>query len=557
MIALLQARRDGTLSRAHWMPNLAAGVVVGVVALPLAMAFAIASGARPEQGIATAIVASLLVSAFGGSRWQIAGPTGAFVVLLSSVTARFGLAGLQVATLMAGAMLVGMGLARLGGILRYIPRPVILGFTAGIAVIIAVGQVPAFFGIASPKLATPFGSAVLQDLRLLPHLHLATTALAAVSLALLLVLPRVPLIGRVPGPLVVLVLATVAQAVFRFDGVRTIGDAFGALPRGLPTVSMPAFADLPLSELVGPAFTIALLGAIESLLSATVADGMAGTRHDPNQELVGQGLANLATPWFGGFAATGAIARTATNIRNGATGPLSGLVHAVVLVVVLLVFAPLASAVPLAALAAILCKVAWNMSDAHEVLRLLQRAPRADAIILGVTFVMTLFTDLVIAVNIGVILALLQFLRRMADSVEVRRLRGESASLADTTAQPEDAPDTEAMAAGPLPRGVQVYAVDGPLFFAAVEAFEQAMGVVHGDPRTLVIRLRWVPFADATGLQALEEAVERFQHRGVRVMLVGANPRVRGKLERLGLAAKLGPGNLHDTLAEALQACAA
>jgi SulP family sulfate permease len=290
---------------------------------------------------------------------------------------------------------------------------------------------------------------------------------------------------------------------------------------------------------------------------------MGGTRHDPNQELVGQGLANLLTPWFGGFAATGAIARTATNLRNGATGPLSGLVHSAVLLIVLVVFAPLASAVPLATLAAILCVVAWHMSDTHEVMRLLQRAPRADAAILAVTFALTLFTDLVVAVNIGVILALLQFLRRMADSVEVRRLRpgepdaGEASAVPDEYATESD-PDRDALATpGALPPGVQVYSVDGPLFFAAVEAFEQAMGVVHGDPRTLVIRLRWVPFADATGLQALEEAVERFQHRGVRVMLVGANPRVRGKLERLGLAERLGAANLHDTLAQALEACRA
>jgi SulP family sulfate permease len=391
----------------------------------------------------------------------------------------------------------------------------------------------------------------------------ATTVLAACTVAGLLVVPRVPGLRRVPGPLLALVVGTVLQALFHFDGMRTIGDAFGRLPQGLPPLSVPAFGDVPLGELVGPAFAIALLGAIESLLSATVADGMGGTRHDPNQELVGQGLANLLTPWFGGFAATGAIARTATNLRNGATGPLSGLVHSAVLLIVLVVFAPLASAVPLATLAAILCVVAWHMSDTHEVMRLLQRAPRADAAILAVTFALTLFTDLVVAVNIGVILALLQFLRRMADSVEVRRLRpgepdaGEASAVPDEYATESD-PDRDALATpGALPPGVQVYSVDGPLFFAAVEAFEQAMGVVHGDPRTLVIRLRWVPFADATGLQALEEAVERFQHRGVRVMLVGANPRVRGKLERLGLAERLGAANLHDTLAQALEACRA
>jgi SulP family sulfate permease len=541
--AILDAYRAGLLRRQHWLPNIVSGLVVGVVALPLAMAFAIASGARPEQGLYTAIVAGLLVSAFGGSRLQIAGPTGAFIVILSGITARYGIDGLQVATLMAGVMLLALGLARMGTIIKFIPDPVIVGFTAGIAVIIWVGQLRYFFGL--PAVAGDhFHEKLLQLLQALPHLHPATTVLAAASLALVVFSARIPGLTRVPGPLAALVVATAAQAMFAFDGVATIGSAFGGIPQGLPLPALPDISFKRVLELIGPAFTIAMLGAIESLLSAVVADGMAGTRHDSNQELVGQGIANMVAPIFGGFAATGAIARTATNIRNGGTGPISGIVHSLTLVLVLLVLAPLAASVPLAALAAILFVVAWNMADARHFVQMARRAPRADVAILLVTFGLTVFADLVVAVNIGVILATLHFLNRMSSSVEVRQATDEE--LRQEIAQ---------QGLEQLPPGVLVYSVEGPFFFGAVENFERALAGTHTDPAVLIIRLRWVPFMDITGLQTLEEAIRDLQRRGVRVILSGANERVQAKLEKAGVINLVGAGNSFREFGEALAAC--
>jgi len=545
VIALLEARRAGLFQRQHWLPNIISGVIVGVVALPLAMAFAIASGVKPEQGLYTAIVAGLLVSVLGGSRLQIAGPTGAFIVILAGVVAEHGVAGLQLATLMAGIILLLLGVARMGAVIKFIPAPVIVGFTAGIGVIIWVGQWKDFFGLPGVT-AAHFHEKLWQLVQALPHLHLATTALASVSLALLIVSARVPYLKRVPGPLVALVVATLLQALFHFDGVATIGSAFGGVPQGLPTWQWPEITLSRVIELIGPAFAIAMLGAIESLLSAVVADGMAGTRHNSNQELVGQGIANIAAPLFGGIAATGAIARTATNIRNGGTSPLAGIVHAATLLAIVLLLAPLAENVPLAALAAILFVVAWNMSDVRHFAKMLRRAPRADVVILLVTFALTVFADLVVAVNIGVILATLHFLRRMASSVGVQQverdeLRRELA--ASGLAEPPD--------------GVLVYTIEGPLFFAAVENFERALANTHSDPRQLIIRLRHVPFIDVTGLQVLEDVIVRLRERGVRVLLAEANARVHGKLKKAMIADLVGGDGIFETLPQALAACGA
>ncbi len=544
MIALKEAWHAGLLGRGHWMPNIVSGLIVGVVALPLAMAFAIASGAKPEQGLYTAIVAGFLVSALGGSRLQIAGPTGAFIVILSGITAKHGIDGLQIATLMAGFMLLGMGLARMGAVIRFIPAPVIVGFTAGIGVIIWVGQWRYFFGLPAPA-GEHFHERLWALLQSFPGLHPATTGLAIASLVTVLFAPRLPGLKRVPGPLVAMVLATTAQVMFGLEGVTTIGSAFGGIPRGLPSFSIPEVTPARVVELIGPAFTVAMLGAIESLLSAVVADGMAGTRHDSNQELVGQGIANIAAPLFGGFAATGAIARTATNVRNGGTGPIAGMTHALTLVLIILFLAPLAAHIPLAALAAILFVVAYNMSELKHFARMVRRAPRADVVILVITFVLTVFADLVVAVNIGVILATLHFLRRMAASVEVKPVPGRE--LAQALGQTEDAP---------LPDGVLVYAIDGPFFFAAVEQFELALAVTQSDPRAVVIRLGRVPFMDITGLQALEEVADKLRRRGVRVVMCEANDLVRGKLERAGIPAMLGKGGYADDLATALRQCA-
>lgn len=545
MIAIRDAYRAGLLKSPHLLSNVVSGVIVGVVALPLAMAFAIASGVKPEQGIYTAIIAGIVVALFGGSRVQIAGPTGAFIVILAAITAKHGVDGLQIATFMAGAMLVAMGLAGMGSVIKFIPDPVIVGFTAGIGVIIFVGEWKDFFGLA-PVLGAHFHEKLWHLIQALPRLHVATTMIAVLSLSLLIIVPRIPRLSKVPSPLVALVVATLLQAVFEFDGVTTIGSAFGGIPEGLPSFALPTVTLDRIIELIGPAFTIALLGSIESLLSAVVADGMAGTKHNSNQELVGQGIANLATPLFGGFAATGAIARTATNIRNGGTSPIAGVVHSATLVLIILFLAPLASNIPLAALAAILFVVAYNMSEAKHFVHMVRKAPRADVAILLITFVLTIFTDLVIAVNIGVILATLHFLRRMASSVEVVPIP--ESEINGEVSLPEGVS---------VPPGVLVYGIEGPFFFAAAEHLQLVLSATHTDPNVLVIRLRRVPFIDMTGLQALEEAIAGFQKRGVTVVLCEANDRVKAKLDRAGLVDLIGSGSYFETLQSAMEAVVA
>lgn len=543
MIAVLEAARAGLFKRDQWLRNVVAGVIVGVVALPLAMAFAIASGVKPEQGIYTAIVAGVAVSLLGGTRIQIAGPTGAFVVILAGVTAQYGVDGLLLATCMAGVILILLGAANFGGVLRFIPDPVIAGFTAGIGVIIWVGQWQDFFGLQAVG-GGHFHEKLWHLLQALPGLHPATTLLALLSLALAIYAPRLPGCSRVPGPLVAMLVATALQATFQFDGVATIASAFGEIPRGLPHFVVPAVTFDRLVTLVPAAFTIAMLGAIESLLSAAVADGMAGTRHDSNQELIGQGIANVVTPFFGGFAATGAIARTATNYRNGATGPLAGVIHSLTLLLILLALAPLAGRVPLAALAAILFFVAWNMSEARHFLRMVRRAPRPDVAILLITFVLTVFTDLVVAVNVGVILAMLLFLRRMAASVEVRVEDGELHSSLPAGSRP------------PLPADVMIYSIEGPFFFGAVESWERTLGRTKTDPRCIVIQLAHVPFMDITGIQALEEATENLERRGVRVLICEARPNVLAKLTRAGLVGEqAGRQRYFQELSAALRSC--
>ncbi|MCC6708741.1 MAG: STAS domain-containing protein [Gammaproteobacteria bacterium] len=540
MIALLEAHRAGLYRRAQWLPNIVAGVIVGVVALPLAMAFAIASGARPEQGLYTAIIGGGLVSVLGGSRLQIAGPTGAFIAILSGITAKYGIGGLQIATLMAGVMLTLMGIARMGGVIKFIPAPVIVGFTAGIGVIIFVGQWRDFLGL--PKVdGEHFHEKLWHLIQVLPQVHLPTLALALMSLALVLLAPKVKALARVPGPLIAMLAATLAQHYLQLPGVATIGSAFGGIPQGLPSFALPDLSVSEMLTLIGPAFTIAMLGAIESLLSAVVADGMAGTRHDSNQELIGQGIANIVAPMFGGFAATGAIARTATNIRNGATSPLAGVVHAATLIAVLLFLAPLAASIPLAALAAILFVVAWNMSELKHVAFILRKAPTADRMILIITFALTVFVDLVVAVNVGVILAVLHFLRRMSEVVDTQPMDAEEL---------QEELEDHGLAA--LPAGVMVYEIDGPMFFGAVENFERALLQTHTDPEVLLIRLRRVPFMDITGIQTLEEAVDELTGRKVRVVLCEANERVLAKLAKAGVLEKLGETGYQQEFAGAV-----
>lgn len=542
MIILYEAWKDGLFKRKQWLPNIVAGIIVGVVALPLAMAFAIASGAKPEQGLYTAIFASLMVSSFGGSRIQIAGPTGAFIVILSGITTKYGIAGLQIATLMAGIMLVLFGLTKLGGIIKYIPMPVILGFTAGIGIIIFVGQWKDFFGLPAVS-GGHFHEELWHLLQALPQLHLSTTFLAILSLLLVIFTPRVRFLHKIPGPLVAMLVATVLQSVFQFEGVATIKSAFGGIPHGLPELMLPTITMTDSIELIGPAFTIALLCAIESLLSAVIADGMTNTRHNSNQELIGQGLANIVAPLFGGFAATGAIARTATNFRNGGTGPLAGIIHAIFLVLILLVLAPLAANIPLCALSAILFVVAYNMSELSRLVYICRTAPRSEVAILLITLCLTVFADLVVAVNIGVILATLYFLKRMTSAVEVlqedheilsNEMRGENVTV------PDD---------------VIVYAVQGPFFFGAVETFERALATTSTNPRVLIIRLRWVPFIDVTGMQALQKVINSLQKRNIMVKLSGASALVHNRLHKAGIIDQIGRDNMFPDIKAALASC--
>jgi sulfate permease, SulP family len=518
--SIIEAWRAGLFRRDSILRNITAGVIVGVVALPLAMAFAIASGARPQQGLYTALVAGLLVTLFGGTRVQIAGPTGAFAVLLVGVTAKYGFAGLQIVTLLAGCMLVLLGLSRLGAMIRYVPESVVLGFTAGIAVVIWVGQWGNFFGL--PKVS---GTSLLEKLpgliQALPHLQPATTALGIVSLLVVALWSKIPVLGKVPGPIVALVGGTTVIAIWHPAGVATIGSVFGGIPRGLPPLTVPRMSAGTVVELLQPAIAVALLGAIESLLSATVADGMLGTKHDPNQELVGQGIANVGSALLGGFAATGAIARTATSVRHGGDSPVAGIAHAATVTLVLLVFAPLAINVPLTTLAAVLFVVAFNMSQISRVARAARRAPRTDVAIMFVTLGLAVFADISVAVEVGVILALLNFFRRMTSAVVVRGL--DDAELAGRL---------PAEQAQRVPPGVLVYSVDGPFFFGAVEEFESALLHTDSDPTAIVLKLVNVPFIDLTGLVALKDAIDVLERRGVMVALCGANKDVAARLER-------------------------
>lgn len=545
MLAIIDAYRAGLLTKHQWVPNIVAGLIVGVVALPLAMAFAIASGVKPEQGIYTAIIAAVLVALFGGSRVQIAGPTGAFIVILAHITAQYGVAGLQVATFIAGLILVLMGFLRVGSVIKFIPDPVIVGFTTGIGFIIFAGEWKDFFGL---NISTPISAHFYQKLlnagAALPDLNPATTGLAIISLAIVILTPRI--FKRVPGPLLAMTAATGLQMIFQFEDVATIGSAFGGIPQHLPTLQFPAVSWNRLIDLITPAFSIALLGAIESLLSATAADGMAGTRHHSNQELIGQGLANMAAPLFGGFAATGAIARTATNIRNGGTSPVSAITHSVFLVLVLLLLAPLAAYVPLCTLAAILFVVAYNMSDLPHFIHIIRCAPRYDVIVLLTTFILTVFTDLIIAVNAGVLLAMLFFIRRSSQTAGISR-------------ETSDHFQKELQHAGieNLPPSTIIYSIQGPFFFGVAEKMENALSASHNNPDIIIFRLQHVPFMDMTGLETFSEMLAQYHRHGVSIFLCEANMNVCQKLANIGILRLVNGNRVYMTLSEAIQDCIA
>lgn len=558
MIAWIEAKQAGLFNSKNITNNILSGFVVGIVAIPLAMAFAIASGAKPEMGLYTAIVSGVAVAVFGGCRLQIAGPTGAFIVILAAITAKFGISGLMVSTLMAGVILVLLGVMRLGVVLKFIPRPVIVGFTSGIAVIIWVGQWKDFFGLPAPH-GELFHEKFLALVSSFGQLSPYTTMLGLLSLFVLLASPKV--FKRIPSPLVAMVLVTALQAAFHFEGVATIGTAFGGIPSTLPMPSLPSTSMHQVVQLIGPAFTIAFLGAIESLLSAVVADGMAGTRHNSNQELIGQGIANILCPFFGGFAATGAIARTATNIKNGATSPLSGIVHSAVVLLTVVALAPLASNIPLCALAAILFVVSYNMCEARHFIDLVRTGPKADIFILLMTFGLTVFTDLVVAVNVGVGMASLIFMGRMANSVHVeeddaatRIIYGVDESKAQANGYVHT-PEQIAAFDTCCETDVMVYTISGPFFFGAAERIESIITSINVPFTTVVLRFGNVPFVDATGVNVFRNIIKSLDKNGKRVVLCNMQPYVFDKFNKGGILDLVGRENIISNVRDLWTIC--
>jgi len=510
-----------------------AGIVVGIVALPLALAFAIASGVPPERGLYTAIIAGFLISALGGSRVQIGGPTGAFVVIVYGIVTKYGYEGLVIVTVLAGIILIALGLARMGALIKFIPYPVVTGFTSGIAVIIFSSQVKDFLGLRMGAVPAEFVEKWIAYGEFIETVDWSTVGVAVGSLAVLMFWPRVS--RMLPAPFVAMVLATVVVQIFNLP-VETIGSRFGGVPSSLPA---PHWPDIPwhnIRELIAPAVTVALLAAIESLLSAVVADGMIGTRHKSNMELVAQGVANIASPIFGGIPATGAIARTATNIRTGGRTPLAGIVHALTLMLILVFAGQWAAKVPLASLAAILVVVAYHMSEWRSFAGLL-RAPKSDIIVLVVTFALTVFVDLTVAVQVGVVAAALLFMKRMS---EVTVIEGVTTELSDRTQTDDPDEITEVrkrkrMIGGhEVPKGVEVYAVNGPFFFGAADKLKDVMSEIGKPPRVLILRMAHVPAIDATGIHALEQIARKCRSQGTKLILSEVREQPLGALGRAG-----------------------
>ncbi|HEV3258071.1 MAG TPA: sulfate permease [Gemmataceae bacterium] len=533
----------GTYDKKQFLTDLAAGIVVGIVALPLAMAFAIASGVSPEKGLYTAIVAGFLISALGGSRVQIGGPTGAFVVLVCAIVKDHGLDGLALCTLMAGGILILLGLLRLGGAIKYIPYPVITGFTSGIAVIIFSSQIKDLLGMTTGTLPGHVSGQWLVYLQSLGTINWAAAGIAGLCIWMIVYLRRY--YPRVPATLVAMVVATVLVQIAGLH-VDTIGSRFGDLPRTLPRPELPHFSLERMKELWSPALSVALLAAIESLLSAVVADGMIGGRHRPNTELIAQGIANLCSPIFGGIPATGAIARTATNVKNGARTPVAGMVHAVSLLLFMLVFGRWARLVPMCSLAAILVIVSYHMSE-WRAFRSLFRAPRQDLIILLATFILTVVFDLSLAVQVGVVLAALLFVKRMADMTRVGPLQAAGGAGAD-----ELADDPGAISKRQVPRGVEVYEIQGPLFFGAADKLRNTMPIFGRPPTVMILRLRQVPVIDATGLHALVEFHKECARLGTHLILAGVQPNVLVKLHRWPESEAIGANDIVRNIDHAL-----
>ena len=532
-------------SKTSLTADIMAGVIVGIVALPLAIAFGIASGVSPEKGIITAIVAGFLVSCFGGSRVQIGGPTGAFIVIVYGIIAQYGESGLMVATFMAGVFLILLGLFRLGTIIRYIPYPIVVGFTSGIALTIFTTQVKDLFGLSIDEVPGDFVSKWVVYAHHFHTIDLWSTLVGVLSVVIVALTPRFS--KKIPGSLVAIVVMTVAVWLLKtyagVDSVATIGDRF-SINSQLPDANVPVLTWETVKDLISPAITIAILGAIESLLSATVADGVIGDKHNSNQELVGQGIANLFSPIFGGIPATGAIARTMTNINNGGRTPVAGIVHAVVLLLIFLVLMPLAQYIPMACLAGVLVVVSYNMSGWRTFKEQLNHPKSGVGVLLGTVF-LTVVVDLTGAVEVGLLMACLLFMRRMAESTQISVLTDDI----DPNSESDIELHEEHLV---IPARVEVYEINGPYFFGIANKFEEEMIRIGDRPKVRIIRMRKVPFIDSTGIHNLTNLCRISQREGITIVLSGVNPRVHATLEKAGFYDLLGKENICGNINEAL-----
>ena len=538
--AIIDAFHD--YSTSQFTTDVLAGLVVGIVALPLAIAFAIASGADPRAGLVTAALAGFLVGTLGGSRVQIAGPTGAFVVILYGIVQGYSFEKLLIAGFLAGVMLLFFGLLKLGTLIKFIPYPVTTGFTAGIAVIIFLGQLPHILGLRLNEIGVTVPADTIEKLEVLgAHIdRFSGTAVLVTVLAVLLIQLTKRYIPRVPGPAVALAVLTPLVVFSPMLSVQTVGDLY-TIPVGFPAPRLPDVSPLILREMLVPAFTIALLGAIESLLSAVVADGMANLKHDSNQELMGQGLANMVIPLFGGIAATGAIARTGTNVQLGARTPVASLVHGGVVFAVLMAAGPLVAYIPMAVLAGILAVVSWNMSERHRFAKLL-KMPIGDAGVMVTTFILTVLVDLTVAVEVGMVLAAALFIGRMAETSQVNVITPDT----DPLYQQHSLEGKE------IPPGVVLYSIDGPFFFGAAEKFQDTIDRVAKDPKVIIFRMRRVPYMDATSINALTIAVQQIQKRGVTVICSAVQSQPLDMMMRSGFAGLIGDQNLQPNIDTAL-----
>ena len=530
-----------TITREQFIKDVTAGIIVGVVALPLAIAFGIASGVSPLQGLITAVVGGFIVSFLGGSRVQIGGPTGAFIVIVYGIIQSYGMNGLIIATMMAGVILVVMGIARFGSIIKFIPYPVVIGFTSGIAVVIFSSQIKDLFGLAIKNIPTDFSEKWFLYFQNFVSINHAALLISLFALFVMIFWPKVT--HKIPGSIIAIILTTFLVHFFDLN-VETIGSRFGNLPSAFPTPTLPHFDFAVIKGLIAPATTIAILAAIESLLSAVVSDGMIGKQHRSNMELVAQGTANILSPIFGGIPVTGAIARTVTNIKNGGRTPISGITHAIVLLLIMLFFGKWAKLIPLPTLAAILVIVAYNMSEWRSFKSLL-KSPRSDVIVLLTTFFLTVIFDLTIAIEIGMLLAVFLFMHRMATVTNVGVITRE---LNDE----DELPDPNAINKRVIPLGVEVYEINGPFFFGAASTFKDAMRFVEDPPKVRIIYMRNVPAIDATGLHTLREFYNESQKLGTKIILSGVHAQPLFAFTQAGLLDLFGEENIFGNLDDAL-----